>query len=76
MTNHLTKNVGRYDQAIRFFFSLFMIYIGFIDEQFITDLLITNIIGVIGIVNLIVSFTRVCPLYILTDINTCKDEEK
>ncbi len=72
----MTKNLGRLDQAIRVAISLSLIYAGIIDEQFIGDPLSSIIIGAIGVINLIVALTRICPLYILADINTCRSKQK
>ncbi len=65
-------NVGRMDQILRIGVSLILIYIGFIDKEVIYDSLSSNVIGGIGVVNLIVALLRSCPLYILAGINTCE----
>jgi len=65
-------NVGRLDQILRMGISLFLIYIGFIDENFIYDSLSSYTIGVLGALSLIVSIIRFCPLYTLAGINTCQ----
>ncbi len=67
----MKANVGRLDQILRIGVSLIFIYIGFIDEGFIHDPLSSNIIGTFGIVFLIVAIARFCPLYVITDIDTC-----
>ena len=64
-------NVGRLDQILRIGISLILIYVGLIDETFINDPLSSNIIGIIGILNLVVATVRFCPLYIVASINTC-----
>jgi len=71
----MTKNIGRLDQVIRICASLSLIYIGIIDANFIADPLSSNIIGVVGVLNLIIALTRVCPLYIFVDINTLKGKK-
>lgn len=72
----MTKNIGRLDQVIRILISLILIYIGFINKQMINDPFSSNIIGSIGILSLVVAVVRICPLYILAGINTCKNKEK
>ena len=72
----MTKNIGRFDQILRIGLSLGLIYVGFVDEQLIHDSFSSNIIGTIGILNLIVAFIRFCPLYVFTGINTCHQEDK
>ena len=65
-------NVGRLDQTLRIGISLVLIYLGFVDKEVISDTLSSNIIGTIGVINLIVAIVRFCPLYIPAGINTCK----
>jgi len=69
-------NVGRLDQILRIGISLTLIYIGFVDQEFIPDSLSSNIIGIIGILNLIVAIVRFCPLYVVTGINTCPSHKQ
>lgn len=67
----MVNNIGRIDQVLRLGISVGMIYAGFINEDFIQDNLSSNIIGSLGLLNLIVALVRYCPLYSLADINTC-----
>ncbi len=67
----MKRNVGRLDQIIRTGISLCLIYISFIDKDFIYDSLTSNVIGTIGVISLLVAMARSCPLYTLTGINTC-----
>jgi len=69
-------NVGRIDQILRIGISLILIYIGFIDEEFIYDPLSSNTIGTIGVILLIVAVVRICPMYVITDINTCQKKKQ
>lgn len=72
----MKKNVGRLDQMLRIVTSLVLIYIGFIDKELIYDSLSANIIGTIGILFLIVALLRFCPLYVITEINTCSKKNR
>jgi len=72
----MTKNMGRIDQVLRLGISLVLIYVGFIDQDIVSDSFTSLIIGVIGIVNLLSSLARFCPLYSITGINTCHKESK
>ena len=67
----MKKNIGRLDQALRLTVSFVLIYISFVDTTIISDPLSSMIIGGIGIINLIVALIRFCPLYSVTEINTC-----
>ena len=71
---HMKANVGRTDQVLRIVISLVLIYIGFIDEDFIYDSLSSHILGTFGVVFLTVAVIRFCPLYAITDINTCHNK--
>ncbi len=70
----MKANVGRTDQILRIAVSLIFIYVGFIDEDFIYDSLSSRILGTFGVVFLIVAVVRFCPLYAITDINTCHNK--
>ena len=72
----MIKNVGNIDRRIRALFSFVFIYIGFFDHNLISDPISSTIIGVIGIFNLLVALSRVCPLYSITDIDTLDKNEK
>ena len=72
----MTKNIGRLDQILRLGISSTLVYIGFIDEEFIQDPLSSNIIGAIGAINILIALVRFCPLYVITGINTSNVEGK
>ena len=72
----MIKNVGNIDRRIRALISIVFIYIGFFDHNLISDPISSTIIGVIGIFNLLVVLSRVCPLYSITDIDTLDKNEK
>ena len=72
----MIKNVGNIDRRIRALISIVFIYIGFFDDNLISDPISSTIIGVIGVFNLIVVLSRVCPLYSITDIDTLDKDEK
>ena len=72
----MIKNVGNIDRRIRSLISIAFIYIGFFDDNLISDPISSTIIGVIGIFNLLVVLSRVCPLYSITDIDTLDKSDK
>lgn len=72
----MKANVGRLDQVIRIAISLVFIYIGFIDKNLIYDPLSSNIIGGFGVVFLMVGAIKFCPLYVITNINTCSKKKQ
>ncbi|VAW61346.1 hypothetical protein MNBD_GAMMA09-731 [hydrothermal vent metagenome] len=68
----MKKNIGRFDQVLRVVIGLFLMYVGFFDDNLlIADSFVSTIIGITGVMNLFVSLVRYCPLYVLVDINTC-----
>ena len=72
----MIKNVGKIDRLIRAVISSVFIYIGFFDDNLISDPISSTIIGTIGISNLLVVLTRVCPLYSITDIDSLNKNDK
>ena len=72
----MTKNVGRLDQLLRVGISLGLIYVGFVNEEIIVDVLSSYVIGAIGVLNLIVALVGYCPLYVVAGINTCAKQRK
>ncbi len=65
-------NIGRLDRVLRIGISAILIYVSLIDTDFIADPLSSGILAIFAIGNLIVATVRVCPLYTLVGINTCK----
>ncbi len=65
------RNVGRLDQVLRIGISLGLLYIGFIDRTLVGDSFSATILGVVGVLNLLVALSRICPLYSLVGIDTC-----
>jgi hypothetical protein len=71
----MIKNVGSIDRRIRALGSCVFIYIGFINDNLISDPISSTIIGTIGILNLLVVFSRFCPLYTITDMDTLENKD-
>ncbi|GMQ89144.1 MAG: DUF2892 domain-containing protein [Gammaproteobacteria bacterium] len=68
----LFQNIGQLDRILRIGISSVLIYISLIDTEFVADPLSSGILAFFGIVNLLVALIRICPLYTLVGINTCK----
>jgi len=66
------QNIGQLDQVLRIGISSALIYISLIDTEFVADPLSSGILAFIGLGNLFVALVRMCPLYTLTGLNTCK----
>jgi len=68
----LVQNIGQLDRILRIGISSILIYISLIDIEFVADPLSSGILAFIGLGNLLVALIRICPLYTLVGINTCK----
>ncbi len=66
------QNIGQLDSILRIGISSVLIYISLIDTAFVADPLSSGILAFAGLGNLLVALIRICPLYTLTGINTCK----
>lgn len=66
----MRTNIGRFDQFLRIGISAGLIYIGFINRTLIDDEFSSNIIGTLGVINLVIALIRFCPLYVVAGINT------
>lgn len=72
---NLKCNMGRIDQVLRLIIGLVLLYVGFMNTSIINDSLINNILGVLGIINIAASLSRVCPVYYMANISTLPDKE-
>ncbi len=65
------RNIGGIDRVIRTVITAIMIYYGFIDTTLIGQTLISSLVGILGIINGVVTIIGVCPAYTLAGISTC-----
>ncbi len=68
----LEQNIGKLDRILRIGISSVLIYISLIDTEFIADPVSSGVLAFFGLANLFVALIRICPLYTLAGINTCK----
>jgi hypothetical protein len=71
----LKCNIGRLDQVLRTVTGLVLVYVGFVNTAIINDSLINNALGVFGVINIVVGFIRVCPVYYMANISTLTDNK-
>ena len=64
--------MSRLDQGIRAVVGLALMYVGFIHTSLIDDTVFNLVVGSIGIVNLVVSLLRVCPVYLVLGLSTLR----
>ncbi|KLN59104.1 hypothetical protein WH96_19165 [Kiloniella spongiae] len=69
----MTRNIGSLDQAIRLIFALILITSPFVSGLSYFDTTWMTYTSVsLGVVMLLVSLIRICPLYSILGIRTCK----
>ena len=67
----MTTNVGTIDRALRAVIGLLLIALPFVTSVTAGSALLTYGAVAVGVVMLLVSLTRVCPLYSVFGIKTC-----
>ena len=69
------RNEGTVDRIIRVVVGIVLLYIGFVDKQWVTGTP-SIIIGIVGLIPLIIGIVGFCPLYRVLGIRTCKTSEE
>jgi Inner membrane protein YgaP-like, transmembrane domain len=67
----MKKNFCGIDRFIRTILGISLIYIGFINNNFISDTFSSNILGIAGVLSLVVALFKKCPFYSLAGFNSC-----
>jgi uncharacterized membrane protein YuzA (DUF378 family) len=65
------RNAGGIDRVLRVVIASVLIYFGFINTALIGQTLIATLVGILGIVNILVAITGICPIYTIAGISTC-----
>lgn len=69
-------NLSTTDRIIRTLVGIGCIYVGFIDQNIITNNIISILVGIFGIVNIVAAVISHCPVYGLAGFSTCaKDKD-
>ena len=68
------RNEGTVDRVIRVIVGIVLLYVGFVDKQWVTGTA-SIIIGIVGLIPLITGIVGFCPLYRVLGIRTCKVSE-
>jgi len=71
----MKRNLHNFDRLIRVFVSAVCIYFGFIETSYVSQEILANLIGVLGIVNLFAAVFSYCPLYGITGLSTYKEKQ-
>ena len=69
------RNEGTVDRIIRIIVGIALLYLGFVDKQWITGTS-SIVIGIIGLIPLVTGIVGICPLYKVFGIRTCKAPEE
>ena len=69
------RNAGTIDRILRVIIGVVLIYFGFINTSFISQGLLAVLVGAMGIVNISVAVSGICPVYTLAGISTCRSCE-
>lgn len=65
------RNAGGIDRVLRVVIAAVLIYFGFVNTTFIGQALIATIVGILGVINMLVAITGICPIYTIAGISTC-----
>lgn len=66
----IKRNLHNIDIAVRVLIGVALVYICFIDTDYIGNDVVRWLLGIYGIVNLISASLRSCPIYALAGIST------
>ena len=70
----MNVNVGKVDQIARALIGIVLLYFVFLSDASIFESKASIIVGtIVGIVMLLTSFLKICPLYSMFGIKTCKE---
>lgn len=69
-TMKLHRNMHPLDQLIRLIIGVVLVYIGFFNREVISDPILGALVGILGCLNLVSSFSAVCPLYLMANISS------
>lgn len=66
----IKRNLHSIDILMRTLIGVGLIYISFIETSYITNDIVRWLLGIFGIINLLASVLRSCPIYALAGIST------
>lgn len=64
------RNLHNIDIAVRILIGVALVYICFIDSNYINNNVVRWLLGTFGVVNIIAAALRSCPIYALAGIST------
>ena len=66
----IKRNLHTIDITVRILIGIALVYICFIDTNYISNDIVRWLLGIFGVVNLIAAALRSCPIYALAGIST------
>ena len=70
----LNRNLHAIDITMRTVIGVALIYICFVDTNYITNDIVRWLLGIFGVVNLLAGVLRFCPVYALAGISTFRQQ--
>jgi uncharacterized membrane protein len=72
----MKKNVGKIDSILRFFFGIFLVWLGLFYLQGLKGEIVGIIVAMISIIPFTISATKVCPVFTILKISSISKKEK
>ncbi|MDX2464921.1 MAG: DUF2892 domain-containing protein [Porticoccus sp.] len=66
----IKRNLHSIDITVRFIIGVALVYICFIDVDYISNDVVRWLLGIYGVINIISAALRSCPIYALAGIST------
>jgi len=66
------RNAGVVDRIIRTIIGAVLIYFGFINPGYIGQGFLAVLVGIMGLINILVAISGICPVYTIAGIRTCR----
>jgi len=67
----IKRNLHNLDRLVRVVIGVGCIYVGFFDTGFISNTVVSMLVGAFGVVNIIAAALSHCPVYNLAGLSTC-----
>jgi uncharacterized membrane protein YuzA (DUF378 family) len=61
------------DRGLRIVLSLILIYIGFINTHFLSNMVVSYLVGSFGVLNLVSALIGFCPVYFMAHLSTYRE---
>jgi len=69
----IKRNLHNIDIVVRLLIGSVLVYICFVDSNYIANDIVRWLLGIFGVINLLAAAIRFCPIYALSGISTYKE---